>query len=158
MNSTKFSFIALKLDMSKAYDGIEWSYVRDVMVKLDFLSLWVRKIMNCISSVSFLLLINVDQCLNILPKRGLRQGCPQSPYIFIICIEDLSALLCSAQVSCVISYLKVARASWIYLIYSLWTKVFLSLRQLVKMPRRLRGFLCHMRKPPIKSLICKSQP
>ena len=51
-------FLALKLDMSKTYDRVEWKFLDVMMQKLGFHSRWISYIMNCVSSVSYSLMIN----------------------------------------------------------------------------------------------------
>ena len=84
---------AMKLDMMKAYDRVEWSYLEAIMLKLGFSRLWVSKIMRCITSVSFSVLFNGQRLQEFKPTRGIRQGDPISPYLFLLCAEGLSCVL-----------------------------------------------------------------
>lgn len=85
--------MAIKLDMSKAYDRIEWCFIRVVLEKLGFNALWINMIMTCISSPTYAVLINGEPKGFIRPTRGLRQGDPLSPYIFLLCAKVFSGLL-----------------------------------------------------------------
>ena len=60
---------ALKIDMIKAYDLIEWQYLHDMMVQLGFHSRWVELIMRCISTVRYNIIHNVEDLGQIIPKR-----------------------------------------------------------------------------------------
>jgi hypothetical protein len=93
----KEGFMGIKLDMSKAYDRVEWVFLKAVMHKLGFDSRWVDVVMKCVSSVKYSLLINGNPVGVFYPSRGLRQGDPISPYLFLLCAECFSGLLSNAE-------------------------------------------------------------
>ena len=63
--------LALTMDVSKAYDRVEWSFLKGIMVKLGFLDVWVDRGMCCVTTPSYSVLINGKTYGHITPSRGL---------------------------------------------------------------------------------------
>ena len=91
----KTGFMTLKLDMSKAYNRVEWAYMQQVLVKMGFHDRWVKLMMECITSATYSVLINGEPHRHIIPTRGLRQGDPLCPYLFLMCTEGLHGIISS---------------------------------------------------------------
>jgi len=85
--------MAIKLDMAKAYDRVEWNFLRCVMLKLGLKSNWVDLVMHYVETTSFSFLINGAPCGYVKPSRGFREGDPISPYWFLFYAEGLSYLI-----------------------------------------------------------------
>jgi len=103
--------VALKIDISKAYDWVNWSFVQGMMRKMWFDEKWVNWMRTCMTSVKYQVFVNGDGIGLWDPGRGLRQGDPLSPYLFIICVEGLSVLLKKLESRGDIHGIKVCRGA-----------------------------------------------
>jgi hypothetical protein len=70
------------MDMMKAYDRVEWDYLKAIMIRLGFHRLWVDMIMRLVTAVSFSVLFNGDRLDSFVPTRGIRQGIQSHPICF----------------------------------------------------------------------------
>jgi hypothetical protein len=110
-SQNKKGFVGIKTDMAKAYDRVEWEFLQATMTSMGFPSNLITIIMKCVTTVSFSILLNGVPTKSFYPKRGLRQGDPLSPYLFIICADVLSNLLIKAQEENRIKGVKVAHGA-----------------------------------------------
>ena len=85
--------MVIKIDLEKAYDGLEWSFIREVLCAANFPSEPIQLIMSCVTTVSTSILFNGGALEPFLPSRGIRQGNPLSPYLFILCMEVLGRII-----------------------------------------------------------------
>ena len=105
----KVGMAALKVDMSKAYDCMEWGYLRDVMLKLSFAMAFVDLVLLCVSTVRYYVACDGYMIGPNILERGLRQGDPLSPCLFILGAEWLLALVRNNERKGNIHGYKVAR-------------------------------------------------
>ena len=84
---------AIKIDISKAFDSVQWSFILHALAAMDFPPEFVHWISLCITTASFSIQVNGELAGFFQSERGLRQGCSLSPYLFVVCMEVLTRLL-----------------------------------------------------------------
>ena len=89
--------ILCKLDTEKAYDHVNWGFLLNILRKMGFGEKWIRWIRFCISTVKFSVLINGAPEGLFEAQRGIRQGDPLSPFLFIRAMEGLNNMIKTAK-------------------------------------------------------------
>lgn len=79
----------VKVDLEKAYDRISWSFLEQVLLKIGFNAHFTSFILSSLKTTSLSVLWNGKQLETFIPGRGVRQGDPLSPYLFVLCMEVL---------------------------------------------------------------------
>ena len=85
--------MAIKVDLEKAYDCLNWSFIQETLRDVDIPKNLVEVIYWCITSSRMQLLWNGSSSSKFTPSRGIYQGDPISRYIFVLCIEKLYQLI-----------------------------------------------------------------
>lgn len=91
--------ILCNLDIEKAYDHVNWNFLLNMLERMGCGHKWLHWIKICISTVSFSILINGTPTGFFKAQRGLRQGDPLSPFLFVIVMEGLNNMIKSAKVN-----------------------------------------------------------
>ena len=105
----KNCFGALQIDMSKAYDRVDWNFLKVVLVSMNFSPNWVNWITECVSTVQYTLLVNGSITQSFKPNKGFRQGDPLSPHLFLMHANILSLALLKAEYNKEIKGFKLGR-------------------------------------------------
>ena len=93
MEKRKKFYGALKIDISKAYDRVDWKFLKAVLVAMDFSSRWVRWILECVTTIQYTILVNGRITQSFKPNRGLRQGIRMPLSIATLLTEGLVVIM-----------------------------------------------------------------
>lgn len=89
--------MTLKIDMSKAYDRMEWPFILLALTRFGFSTRWINWIRECLSSISYSVLLNGNPYDFFIPSRRLPQEDLLSPFLFVIGMEILFRILDKAR-------------------------------------------------------------
>jgi len=103
------SGLCLKVDFEKAYDSVRWEFLYNMMRKMGFHRKWISWIQGCLESTSISVLVNGSPTNEFKPERGLRQGDPLAPFLFLIVAEGLTGLVRQAVKANLLSGLRIGR-------------------------------------------------
>eukprot|EP00253_Pinus_taeda_P035656 PITA_35656 len=93
LHSRKIPGMLLQLDLSKAYDKVSWTYLEAILKAFGFSQPWIKWVLELIKSTRYSILVNGTPSKPFKPTRGIRQGDPLSPFLFVILMEGLSRLI-----------------------------------------------------------------
>ncbi|KAF3651675.1 putative germin-like protein subfamily 3 member 2-like [Capsicum annuum] len=107
-SKSKKGYMLAKTDLEKAFDRLEWSFIHDTLLYFRFPQNLVTLIMSCVSTTSVSLLVNGSATPFFTPSRGIHQGDPLCPYLFIMCMERLSRRIETAVENCLWTPIKLS--------------------------------------------------
>lgn len=101
-------YMTLKLDINKAYDRVEWSFLWKILLRFGLAHSFVDLIILCVSSVFFSFMLNGARFGELRPERGIHQGDPFLPYLFICMVEASIGMVNRAEAEGLIHGIKIA--------------------------------------------------
>ena len=85
--------LCLKVDFEKAYDSVRWAFLYDMLSRMGFHNLWIAWIKGCLEFAIVVVLVNGSPTDEFKPSRGLRQGDPLAPFLFLVVAEGLARIV-----------------------------------------------------------------
>ncbi|KAA0055988.1 reverse transcriptase [Cucumis melo var. makuwa] len=139
----------LKLDIEKSFDTINWEFIDFMLMKKNYPEKWRNWIKASVMSVQYSVFINDKPCGRIKPNRGIRQGDPISPFIFILATDYLSSLLFFLQDKKAIKGVEINGTTFLFLpkmmisqlAISKWPFRYLKKLQALELIAKIRRFL-----------------
>ncbi|XP_035844161.1 secreted RxLR effector protein 78-like [Helianthus annuus] len=98
----------LKLDFDKAYDNVNWKFVVDVLHQMGFHDTWCKWIWGILKSANSSVLVNGSPTFTFKCEKGMRQGDPLSPFLFLVEMKALSCMIEKAKEEEVIRGIKIS--------------------------------------------------
>src|ERR1044072_6930415 len=92
-SNSKRGSLAFKIDLQKAYDSVSRKFLESILLEMDFPRRIITLIMTCTTSTELSIIWNGARLQSFKPGRGLRQGDPMSPYLFVLCMEKLATFI-----------------------------------------------------------------
>ncbi|MFS8018660.1 putative RNA-directed DNA polymerase [Helianthus anomalus] len=97
LKKAKKSGLVFKVDINKAYDSLNWKYLDSIMAQMNFPDRWRGWIMATLVTSRASVLVNGSPTMEFECSRGLRQGDPLSPFLFVLAVEALSGIMKKAM-------------------------------------------------------------
>jgi hypothetical protein len=130
--------VMCKMDLEKAYDHVNWNFLLYVLRRCGFGEKWCSWIEHCISSVRFSVMVNGSPNGFFSSSRGLRQGDPLSPLLFVFVMEALSRMISVAVGGGLLEGFSVGNVTFSHLLFADDTFIFCNAR-----PAQLRYLISH---------------
>jgi len=99
--------VVFKVYYEKTYDSVSWEFIHYMLGRLGFCGKWIKWIKNCLESTSIFMLVNGSPTIEFKPKKGLREGDPLAPFLFLIVAEGLAGVIRQAKEKMLVDSIEV---------------------------------------------------